>query len=144
MLIIPQCRSCNADKTTCLIKLELSKKLQKAGIKERLKYKCKEWQKHLKYKVGDKVVFHFIEEGERGGELSGETLTGIISDISKKKPIYMVVIDKENRHKIDKEYSAYDRFVMPCTESGDFEFTEADAAYFTVPVKESLIIELDA
>lgn len=142
MLIIPQCRSCNADKSTCPIKAQLSKKLQEAGIKERLKYKCKEWQKHLKYKVGDKVVFHFIENGERGGELSGETLTGIISDISKKKPIYMVVIDKENRGKIDKEFSAYDRFVTPYSDEG--YVSEEEASHFMVPVKEDLIVELDA
>lgn len=137
MLIINECRTCNADKVTCPIRIELQKKL--TGIKERLKYKCKGWLQHLEYKVGDKVVFHFIEHGEHGSELSGETLTGTIIDVSKKKPVYMVVIDKENRALIDKEYSLYDRFVSPCGENGEFEWSEGEASFFQVPVKEELI-----
>lgn len=139
MLIITECRTCNADKVTCPIKIGLRKKLQKAGIKDRLKYKCKDWQKHLEYKIGDKVDFHFIEKGDQGGELSGETLTGTIIDVSKKKPVYMVVIDKENRKLIDKEYSAYDRFVTPCGENGEFVYPEEDSNFYHVPVKEELI-----
>lgn len=137
MLIITECRICNADKSTCPIKTGLREKLQNAGIKDRMKYKCKEWAKHLAYKLGDKIIFHFIENGEHGGELSGETLTGTIIDISKKRPIYTVVIDKVNRNLIDKEFSAYDRFVTPYSET---EFvSEEDANFFTVPVKEELI-----
>lgn len=138
MLIINECRTCNADKSTCPIKTGLREKLQKAGIKERFKYKCNGWQKHLMYKVGDKIIFHFIENGEHGGELSGETLTGTIIDVSKKRPVYMVVIDKENRNMIDKEYSAYDRFVAPYSETGAY-VSEEEAIYFQVPVKEGLI-----
>lgn len=143
MLLINECRTCNADKTTCPVALGLRKKLESAGIKERLKYKCKDWQKHLKYKVGDKVEFHFVEyspEWHRG-ELSGETITGTIIEHGKKKPVYIVVIDKENRSKIDKEFTRYDRFVTPYSESGEY-ISEAEANVFSVPVKESLITGL--
>lgn len=139
MLLINECRTCNADKTTCPVALVLRKKLEKAGIKERLRYKCKDWQKHLKYKVGDKITFHFIEKGDYGGELSGETLTGTISDISKKRPVYIVIIDKENRALIDKEYTTYDRFVTPCEENGDFRYPNEEANFFSVPVREDFI-----
>lgn len=138
MLIITECRTCNADKATCPIKTGLREKLHKAGIKERFKFKCKEWSKHLMYKIGDKVVFHFIENGVHGGELSGETLTGTIIDVSKKRPVYVVVINQENRSLIDAEYSAYDRFVTPYSEDGSC-VTEEEANYFQVPVKEELI-----
>lgn len=137
MLIINECRTCNAEKATCPIKAELQKKL--TGIKERLRYKCKGWQRHLEYKIGDKITFHFIEKGEHGGELSGETLTGRIIDVSKKKPVHMVVIDAENRKLIDKEFSAYDRFVTPCGENGEFVYPEEESNFFHVPVKEELI-----
>lgn len=137
MLIITECRTCNADKATCPIRTELQKKL--TGIKENLKYKCKVWQKYLQYKKGDKIIFHFIKKGEHGGELSGETLTGRIIDVSKKKPVYMVVIDAENRKLIDKEYSLYDRFVTPCGENGEFVWPEEDSNFYHVPVKEELI-----
>lgn len=137
MLIINECRTCNADKSTCPIRIELQKKI--SGIKERLKYKCKSWQKYLQYKVGDKITFHFIEKGEYGSEISGETLTGTIIDVSKKKPVYMVVINKENRNMIDKEFSAYDRFVTPCGENGEYVWPEEDHSFFYVPVKEELI-----
>lgn len=140
MLIISECRKCNADKFTCPVKIELSKKLHLAGIKERLKFKCSSWYQHLKYKRGDKVEFHFIENGEFGGEISGETLIGMIVDISKKKPVYIVMIDKANRAKIDSDYSAYDRFVSPCDESGGFIYPDEDSQFFKVPVKESLIV----
>lgn len=142
MLIINECRTCNADKTTCPIAIGLRNRLSKAGIKERLRYKCKDWQKHLKYKMGDKITFHFIENGEHGGELSGETLTGTIIDISKKKPVYIVVIDQENRNKNDAEYTAYDKRVSPYCETNDdsiFDAFFSDATHFTVPVKEELI-----
>lgn len=137
MLIITECRRCNADKATCPIRTGLRIKL--TNVKERMKYKCTGWRQHLEYKIGDKITFHFIEQGEYGGELSGETLTGTIIDVSKKKPVYMVVIDKENRALIDKEYSLYDRFVSPCGENGDFEWSEEEASFFQVPVKEELI-----
>ena len=140
MLIINECRTCNADNTTCPVKQELRDKLQNAGIKERIKYKCSDWQKHLKYKIGDKISFRFVENGHFRGELSEETLAGTIIDISKKRPIYMVVIDKANRNLIDKEFTAYDRFVTPYAEDGVY-ISEEEAQYFTVPVKESLIVE---
>lgn len=136
MLIINECRTCNADKATCPIRIELQKKL--TGIKERLKYKCKGWQQHLKYKVGDKINFHFIEDVGDGSELSGETLAGTIIDFSKKRPVYMVVIDKENRKLIDKEFSAYDRFVSAYSETGEY-VSDPEAVLFLVPVKEELI-----
>lgn len=136
MLIINECRTCNADHKTCPIKAELKKKL--SGIKERLKYKCTGWQKHLEYKVGDKITFHFIENGEYGSELSGETLTGTIIDISKKRPVYIVMIDRDNRNKIDPEYSLYDKRVSPYSEDG-FDFDHITPTHFTVPVKEELI-----
>lgn len=138
MLIINECRTCNADKVTCPIRMSLKDKLQKAGVKEHLKYKCNGWVKHLGYDVGDKISFHFIERGEHGGELSGETLTGTIIDVSKKRPVYLVMIDQENRNKIDKEYSAYDRFVSPYSDEG-FVFDHKEPTHFTVPVKEELI-----
>jgi hypothetical protein len=141
MLIINECRTCNADTHTCPIRVALKDKLQKAGIKERLKYKCNDWPKHMEYKVGEKITFHFIENGQLGGELSGETLTGVIVDASKKKPTYMVVIDKENRRLIDKEFSAYDRFVTPYSEGGEY-VSDDEASYFQVPVKEELITGL--
>jgi hypothetical protein len=136
MLVINECRTCNADKATCPIKKGLQDKLK--GIKERLKYRCKGWQQHLKYKVGDKVVFHFIEYGEHGGELSGETLTGKIFDISKKSPVYQVIIDQENRNKIDPEFSNYDKYVSPYHEDV-FDFHFKEPTHYTVPVKEQLI-----
>lgn len=141
MLIISECRTCNADKSTCPVAIGLREKLNKAGIKDLLKYKCKDWQKHLKYKAGDKVIFHFIEsssENWRGG-LSGETLTGIIIEHSKKKPVYMVMIDKENRRLIDKEFTNYDKYVTPYSEEGIY-ISDEDAQYFLVPVKEELIV----
>lgn len=142
MLIITQCRTCNVDKNTCPIKAELSSKLKQSGIKVPLRYKCNEWRKYLKYKVGDKVEFHFIEKSHYGGELSGETLTGRIIDMSKKKPVYMVVIDGKNRNLIDKEFSLYDRFVTPCGENGEFAFPHDITNFFHVPVKEDLITGL--
>lgn len=137
MLLINECRTCNADRSTCPVATGLRKKLEDAGIKDRLRYKCKDWQKHLKYKVGDKVDFYFIEKGHYGSELSGETLTGVIIEISKKRPVYFVVIDKENRNMINKEYTLYDRFVMPYSEGG--YVSEEEATHFQVPVKEDLI-----
>lgn len=136
MLIINECRTCNADKATCPIRIGIQKKL--AGIKERLQYRCKAWYQHLEYKVGDKINFHFIEHGEHGAELSGETLTGTIIDISKKKPVYIAVIDRENRNKIDPEYSLYDKRVSSYSEDG-FDFDYKTPTHFTVPVKEELI-----
>lgn len=136
MLIINECRACNADKATCPIRTELRLKL--SNIRERLKFKCAGWQKHLQYKIGDKINFHFIEKGEHGSELSGETLTGKIIDISKKRPVYFVVIDKDNRRLIDKDYSAYDRFVTPYGEDGRY-VSDEEADYYQVPVKEYLI-----
>lgn len=136
MLIINECRTCNADKATCPIRIGLRIKL--ANIKERLRYKCTGWQQHLEYKIGDKISFHFIEHGEHGGELSGETLVGTIVDISKKRPVYIVMIDRENRDKIDPEYSLYNKLVSPYSAEG-FDFDCNDPNYFTVPVKEELI-----
>jgi hypothetical protein len=138
MLLINECRTCNADKRTCPVAVGLRKNLESAGIKDRLRYKCKDWQKHLKYKVGDKITFHFIEKAHYGSELSGETLTGTIVDISKKRPVYFAIIDKENRNKIDEEYSSYHRYAMPYSLTGEYVSME-DAEYFQVPVREDLI-----
>lgn len=117
--------------------------VENAGIKDRLRYKCKDWQKHLKYKVGDKVEFHFIEYSEYvlEGQLSGETLIGTIVEISKKRPVYFVVIDKENWGKIDEEYTKYARFAMPYSKTGEFVSME-EAEFFQLPVKEDLITGL--
>lgn len=138
MLYIKECKTCNADKNTCPIRNELSGALKSIGIRQRLVYKCREWQKHLKYKVGDKIVFYFIERGFRGGEWSGETLEGVIYDISKKRPVYMVRIDTANRNLIDKEYSNYDKYVNE-EEEWDGEGS-IKTGFFTVPVKEELIV----
>jgi hypothetical protein len=145
MLLINECRTCNADKTTCPVALGLRKKLEKAGIKERLRYRCREWQKHLKYKVGDKVEFHFVEYSPEWhqGELSGETLVGTIVDTGKKGPVYFVVIDQENRNKIDSEFTKYDKLVWPYHEPADDDSFNAffgEPTLYTVPVREKLII----
>jgi hypothetical protein len=136
MLIINECRTCNADKETCPIRTGLRIKL--ANIKERLKYKCKGWQKHLEYNIGDKISFHFIEHGEHGGELSGETLTGVVVDINKKRPVYYVMIDQDNRNLIDPEYSIYDKYVQPYVTIED-GYGIDHPGFYTVPVKEELI-----
>lgn len=137
MLIINECRTCNADKATCPIRTELQKKL--VGIKERLKYKCKEWRQHVLYKVGDKIEFTFLEfstEYATGYEKSEEVLKGEITYIGKKKPVYQVLIDKENRDKINPERTGYDKFVTT------HDFFEEAPTLFEVPVKESFIIGL--
>lgn len=135
MLIIKECRFCNADKDSCPIRNDLRQKV--SGIKERLTFKCVAWKKHLKYSIGDKIQFYFIERGHFGGETSGDTLTGEIYDVSNKRPTYMVRIDTENRNKIDKEYSNYDKYVNE-EEEWDGEGS-AKTGFFTVPVKEELI-----
>jgi hypothetical protein len=134
MVIISECRTCNADKATCPIRTGLRIKL--ANIKERLKYKCTGWQAHLKYKVGDKIEFHFIEyssDSPRLWELSVETLIGVIISVSKKRPIYQVMIDKENRAMIKPERDHYDKYVMP------HDVFEESPTHFDVPVKEKYI-----
>lgn len=139
MLIITECRFCNADKNTCQIKLALSAKLRHGGIKETLRYRCSSWKGFLKYKIGDKVDFHFIEyslESNTGWELSGDTLVGEIVGINKKKAIYEVKIDKENRNKIDGEYTTYEKYLMPV------DFLEEEPTAFVVPVKEEFITGL--
>lgn len=135
MLIINECRTCNADKATCPIRTGLRIKL--ANVKERLQYKCKDWRHHLKYKVGDKIEFHFLEfttESASGWKLSEEPLVGTITYLSKKKPLYQVLIDKENRDQIDSEFTLYDKYVIP------HDFFEEVPILFEVPVKEEFII----
>lgn len=134
MLIINECRTCNADKATCPIRTGLRIKL--ANIKERLKYRCTGWRQHLKYKIGDKVEFHFIEyssESPRLWELNPEPLVGIIVSVSKKRPVYQVVIDKANRDRINPDRAHYDKYVMP------HDVFETEPTHFDVPVKEEFI-----
>lgn len=134
MLIISECRRCNANRATCPIRNELRKKLD--GIKERLKYKCISWQEHLKYKVGDKVEFQFIEyssDSPRLWELSAETLVGVIISLGKKRPVYQVMIDKVNRNKIDPDKANYDKYVIP------HDIFDSESMFFVVPVKEEFI-----
>jgi hypothetical protein len=142
MLIISECRFCNADKTTCPIKQGMSERLRVAGIKDRLKYRCKEWTKHRKYQVGDWVVFHFIERSSESGyraETSGETITGQIVDVSKKKPIYFVQFDAEGFAKIDPAYTGYGKYVI---EMEDYDEVRGlfKTGFYQAPVRESLIM----
>lgn len=132
MLIIPQCRFCNADKTTCPIKQDLKKKLQKARITEPLRYKCVKWREYALYKPGDTIRFYFLELNPEGGmEESGEYLQGVIESISKVKPVYLVKIDQENRNKIDPEYAKYDKYVH------DYY---GEDGFYLLPVREQYIL----
>ena len=61
MLMITECRKClRKDKKTCPIAVNLRNKLKKAGIGDRLRYRCKEWLNYLPFKeldVGDRIEF---------------------------------------------------------------------------------------
>lgn len=149
MLIISECRFCNKDKSTCEIKLSLRDRLQKSGITEPLKYKCGEWKKHLKYQIGDEAEFHFIERDEdsyggyAGTQHSGETVVGKIIEVSKRKPIYFVRINQENRNKIDPDWVSK-KYIDMIMEEEDWEAYVGDGktGFFQLPVKESLIVNI--
>lgn len=59
---------------------------------------------------------------------------GIVIGISKKRPVYYVTIDKENRNKIDPEFAYYDKHVTP------HDYTDPNPTEFDVPVKEEFIL----
>lgn len=137
MLIIPQCRFCNANKATCPIKQGLKAKLQEAGIKERLRYSCVGWRKHLKYSVGDRVEFTFlVHDGDRLMP-EGQILSGTIRRIAKKKPIYIVGITAEMFERIDTKHTNYRQIIDPLD---DWNLGSPVDVEYDAPVWESLIL----
>lgn len=84
-----------------------------------------------------------IAQNGAAGELSGETLTGTVIDTSQKRPVYIVMIDKDNRNKIDSEFTKYDKLVHPYYEQNNDDSYDAffgEPTHFSVPVREKLII----
>lgn len=139
MLIIPQCRFCNANKATCSIKQGLKRKLQDAGIKEPMRYICHGWRAHVKYAVGDVIEFAYLVYGDMGYERAEETLTGKIVELNKKRPIYIVTITQDEYNKIDKDYTRYhEKITRYGTYDNEYGFRETE--FMGAPVMENLII----
>lgn len=140
MLIIPQCRFCNANKATCSIKQGLKAKLQEVSITEPLRYLCKSWQNHLKYKVGDVVVFDYLIFGHHGYERAEAELTGTIVGISTKKPVYIVSLTQDEFAKIDPFITDYHKKIRTY-EYWDAQLCEVVTHDFLgAPVAENLIL----
>lgn len=137
MLIIPQCRFCNADKTTCEIKQGLKRRLQQAGIKDRLRYSCGSWRHHLKYSIGDHIEFTFwVHDGERLIP-EGTILSGIIRRIANKKPFYIVGITSEMFERIDQRHVHYRQIIDPLD---DWDLDAPADVEYNAPVRENLVL----